>query len=205
MSDPTGQNPFGQRPGPQDGDGLLPPFQPPGPPGSGQAWQGAPPPKKKRWPWVLAGLFVFCFLPLGGCLAAVGFTFNELGNIEDEIAEVVDTMLVDASNENYAAGASFADNEGGCVTTAQLEEQLRELAPTGNIVISQTQFVERSDFTSLGNMPTEADDTFFVDGRTDAGAAEVTGTLEAPDGTRRFSVLLTGDLLGWEVCELTIS
>ncbi len=207
MSDPTGQNPFGS--GPQGGGGQLPPFQPPpGPPGGpphGGFNVPPQPPKKKRWPWVLAGVFVLCFLPLGACAALIGFGFNAVNDLVDEVQAPVITMFTDASNGNFDAAGSFAEASGGCVNFEQLTEQMRELAPTGPAVIDDVLFVDRDGGNTLSNAGLDESDEFIVDGRTDAGAGEVTGTVPTADGVKNFRVTLVDDIVSWRVCEVTIS
>lgn len=206
MSEPTGQNPFGS--GPQDSGGQLPPFQPPPGPPSGPPNGGfnlPPQPKKKRWPWILAGLFVLCFLPLGACGAIIGLGFNAIGDIVDEVQAPVETMFTDASNGNFDAAGSFAEASGGCVNFEQLTEQMRELAPTGPPVIDNVLFVQRDGSTTFSNTGFDEGEDFIVDGRTNSGAGEVTGTIPTAAGTKDFRVTLVDDVVSWRVCEVSIS
>ena len=206
MSDPTGQNPYGS--GPQDSGGQVPPFQPPpGPPGGPPhgGFNVAPEPKKKRWPWILAGVFVLCFLPLGACAALIGFGFNAINDLVDEVEQPVVTMFTDASNGNFDAAGSFAEASGGCVNFEQLTKQMADLSPTGPPEITNTLFVERDGSSTLSNLGIDEADEFIVDGRTDAGAGEVTGTVPTADGVKDFRVTLVDDVVSWRVCEVTIT
>lgn len=206
MSNPPGQNPFGTGSGPQDGSGQLPPYQPPtGPPGAPGYGMQPQPPKKKRWPWVVAALFLFCFLPLGGCIALAGFGLNVINNISEEIDVVVSNMFINATEENYAGAANDADAEGGCVDFAELESIMREIEPTEPAIIENTAFVERNGNSYLSNMSGDAEETFFVDGRENAGAAEVTGVVDTASGRRNFQVLLVEEDRGWKVCQVSTS
>lgn len=182
----------------------MPPYQPP--PGAAPGGPGMPPPpKKKKWPWILAGLFVFCFLPLGACGALIGFGVNAIGNIQDDLTNRVETMFLDASNGEYVAGASFAEASGGCVSFDELAAQLEEIAPDGPASVAAADFVERGENSYLSNMGAEADESFFVDGRTGASAARVRGTVPTVNGTRDFEVLLVDDGSGWGVCSVSMS
>ncbi len=199
MSDPSGQNP--SWPGPQDGQGL-PPYQPPAAP---SGYPIPEPPQKKKWPWILGGLFVLCFLPLGACGALIGFGFNAINSIAEEVEQPVVTMFTDASNGNFDAAGSFADASGACVNFEELTEQMRELAPTGPPVIADTRFVDRDGGSSISNLGLDEAEEFIVDGRPDAGAGEVTGTIPTAAGTRDFKITLVDDVVSWRVCEVSIS
>ena len=60
------------------------------------------PQTRRRWPWIVAGLLVFCGLPLGGCVALVGFGVREVNERSDQIGDsgnLVVTMAIAGDGE----------------------------------------------------------------------------------------------------------
>jgi len=182
----------------------MPPYtpSPQGPPVGGAAPSYGLPvaPKKKRWPWVVGGLLLFCALPLGGCVAFIGIGVSVINGIEDDVKGVVEEVFSEASDGDFAAAASVADAEGSCIGAGPLAMMLEDVQPTGSLNITHTGFVKRDGSTSLSNIASVDEDTLIIDGRSGNGGAEVVGQVGTATGQRQFTITLVQAGNDWHVC-----
>jgi len=178
------------------------------PPAPGAAMPGAVPPpagvdgpKKKRWPWIVAGVLLLCGLPLGGCVALIGYGFNEISEVNDELRASTDTFI-----EQWNAGTPEAALEPRCFDgdfppiewvaegATELEWEERGLA-----------FVKRDGSSYLASNA-DADSTVIV-GYEDDDNGFVDATIRDVNGAGSAEVeLLFLDLDGdgnWELCGIS--
>ena len=217
----------GEPSSPQDGEPWDPPAPPPVPPGPptppattpfptspppgfppqqppiGQPVPGLPTPplKKKRWPWIVAAMVVLCGLPLGGCVALIGFGVNELNVRSDEIEGTVDEFFETVRNGEPSSSEALADGQAPCMAAGELVSTANELGTSEAWRAESTSFVERSGNSTLSS---NADpETLFVDGRPDESAAVVNGVLETDSGMREVQILLSRPVSLWRICTIT--
>ncbi len=181
-----------------------PPGFPPQQPPMGEAVGGlAPPaPKKKRWPWVVAAVVVLCGLPLGGCVALIGFGVNEINSRSEEIESTVEEFFEAVDTDPSASSIeALTDGRPPCMPAETLVSSLTELGTAISWEGESTSFVERSGNSTLSS---NADpETLFVDGRPDESAAVVEGVLETSSGRREVQVLLSRPVSLWRICTIT--
>jgi hypothetical protein len=177
--------------------GSVPPT-PPGMP-TGMA-PGVPVAKKKRWPWIAAGVLLFCGLPLGGCLALVGFGVNEIGNTNDEI-RTSGEAFVDAWN----SGTPEAEMDASCFAGESFPTIDEFLPGTGPLTISEDgiSFVTRNGNTTFAS---NADsDTSVIPGYEDISTAWMQANLTDTSGTNgdtlvELSFINPNNDDSWELC-----
>lgn len=181
-----------------------PPGFPPQQPPMGQPVPGLPTPplKKKRWPWIVAAVVVFCGLPLGGCVALIGFGVNEISSRSDEIEHTVEEFFETVGADATASAAGpFVDGEPPCMPAEALASSIRSLGTSISWSAESTAFVERSANSSFSS---NADpESLFIDGRPNESAAVVTGILETDGGASEAQVLLSRPGSQWRICTIT--
>lgn len=205
-----GQPPVPPPAGPPPGAPYVtpPPYAPPPAPGAPMPGAAVPPPaapggpKKKRWPWIVAGVLLLCGLPLGGCVALVGFGVNEIGNVNDELRASTDTFIAEwnaGTPENALEARCF---EGGDFPPIDwIAEGATELEWDENAIA----FVKRDGNSYFSS---NADpDTSFINGFEDESNAFVEATIRDVNGAGSADVeLLFLDLDGddtWELCGIS--
>jgi len=216
----------GESSSPQDGQPWTPPTPPPPPPPAGppaatphptspppgfppqqppvgQALPGMEPPaKKKRWPWVLGAVILFCALPLGGCVALVGFGVNEINSRNDEVESTVQEFF-DLANSDASASAAEVLADGGdhCMQSRALVASVQELGSMISWSPDFTAFVERSGNSTLSS---NADpEELFIVGRPDESVGVVNGLLETGSGLHDVQVVLSKPASLWRICTIT--
>ncbi|MDW3178052.1 MAG: hypothetical protein R8J94_11740 [Acidimicrobiia bacterium] len=208
---------------PQDGQPWNPPSQPPAGPPPATPYPTSPPPgfppqqppmgapvpglpepapKKKRWPWIVAAVVIFCGLPLGGCVALIGFGVNEINTRSDEVERTVDEFFEAVEADPMGASAdALTDGLAPCMPTEALVAALSSLGPEVSWSGESTAFVERSGNSTFSS---NADpETLFIDGRPGQSVALVTGILEADSGVSEAQVLLSKPVSLWRICTIT--
>lgn len=180
-----------------------PPGFPPQQPPTGEPLGAAPAPqKKKRWPWIVAGLVLFCGLPLGGCIGLVAFGVSELNERADEIEATTAEFWNDVASGQRAAAENLTDGQAPCTPSAQLVGAFDGLESGATWTVESTGFVERSVNSSLSS---NADpETLFIDGRPTASAAVVEGTLTTSTGIQDVQVLLSKPGSQWRICTIAL-
>lgn len=225
MSEPTdGEDDYIYRgePGPQDGvpwnaqprppstpppitpapnvppPGFPPQVPPTGPPAS----FGPEPVKKKRWPWVLAAVLVFCALPLGGCVALISFGVSEISERTEAVESTVDEFLAASNARQSNVVASLADESEPCSSASELLDVTAGLDGDWKFSTSASAFVERTGNSSFSS---NADPDFLViDGRENESVATVEGEIVAANGAREFQITLSKPLSNWRICTITL-
>lgn len=159
-------------------------------------------PKKKRWPWVVAGLVVFCGLPLGGCIGLVAFGVSELSERSEEIESTVEDFFTAVETGDQARLENLADGQAPCMPASTLADAVSAIGPDAVWTADSTSFVERTGNTTLSS---NADpESFFLDGRPNESAASVTGQLTTGSGTQEIQVLLSRPVTLWRICTVTV-
>ena len=157
------------------------------------------PQTRRRWPWIVAGLLLFCGLPLGGCVALVGFGVREVNERSDQISDAGNLVMTTAMAGNGEALAVLTDGGPGCVPTPQLVDAV--LAGTAGATdwdSGDVAFVDRNGNSYLANV--SEPETFVVPGREAAGTAQMRGDLAGAPAVRsvQLTLLKTGDT--WKLC-----
>ncbi len=160
-------------------------------------------PKKKRWPWIVAGVLLLCGLPLGGCVALIGFGVNEIGNVNDELRASTDTFIAEwnagtpeaaIEAQCFDGGGEFPPIEWIADGATELEWEERSIA-----------FVKRDGNSYLAS---NADsETSVIINYEDDSNGFVNATIRDTNGAGSANVeLLFLDLDGdgaWELCGLS--
>lgn len=190
--------PPGAAPGPPPN---VPGAPPPPPATSGPATEG---PKRKKWPWIVGALVVFCALPLGGCVALIAFGFSEIGEREDAIEMVADEFMDQVVAGRAADTIGLMDGGAECLETTRFVQLLESDLPTSDTWESgDIGFVDRNDNSYLANV-SEAEE-FVFPGREQDGFAIVSGRLLSSGSTAANLeiVLLKPDDV-WRVCSVGV-
>lgn len=176
---------------------------PPGFPPQQPAAVGLPEtPKKKRWPWIVAGLVLFCGLPLGGCIGLVAFGVSELSERSEEIESTVEDFFTAIDASDVANAELLADGEAPCTQSSELAQMFESLDTGWTWTAESTAFVERTGNTTLSS---NADpETLFINGRPDDSAAVVNGRLVWAAGDVDVEILLSKPLASWRICTVSV-
>ena len=226
MSDPTdGDNDYiyrGNQPSPQDGTPWAAQPQPPSPPPPITPLPNVPPPgfppqappigpptslgpgpvKKKRWPWILAGVLLLCALPLGGCVALIGFGVSEITGRTEAIESTVDDFLTASNARQSDVVAGLADGSEPCSSATALLDATAGLEGAWEFSTSSTAFVERTGNSSLSNNIDA--DSLVIDGRENESAAIAEGEIIAANDTREFQITLSKPVSNWRICTISL-
>ncbi len=204
---PTPPPPPGYQPPPAPPGATSPQYGAPGQPygAPGQPYGAPVKPRRKRWPWIVAALVLFCGLPLGGCVALIAFGLGEIDEREDTIRDTAGQFM-NRQIGNFTTGGDFMDGGVGCLQPAgrfDLAELDFELAAADEWRSDDIAFVDRTDTGYLANV-SEAE-SFVFPGREDEGFAIVTGTLLLDgDPQQEIRVLLLKPGNSWRVCTLEL-
>lgn len=150
----------------------------------------------------MAAVVIFCGLPLGGCVALIGFGVNEINTRSEEVERTVEEFF-DAVADDPAGTSvdSLADGSPPCMPTEALVAALSSLGPDVSWSGESTAFVERSGNSTFSS---NADpETLFIEGRPRESVALVTGILEADSGASEAQVLLSKPFSLWRICTIT--
>lgn len=159
-------------------------------------------PKKKRWPWIVAGLVLFCGLPLGGCVGLVAFGVSELSERSEEIESTTDLFFEAIDMSEMSVAELLGDGEAPCIPRAELVQLFDGLDPGWTWSADSTAFVERTGNSTLSS---NADpETLFINGRPDESAAVVNGRLSWADGDLDVEILLSKPLSSWRICTVSL-
>jgi hypothetical protein len=162
----------------------------------------APPVKKKRWPWVVAAVVVLCALPLGGCVALIGFGVSELNERSDDINATVNDFIDAAQRGDREAAEALTDGEQPCMPAGEMVQGVAQLGGNAPPALESTAFVERSGNSYLSS---NADpETLFIDGRPDESIGVVQGQIETNTGSVDFEVVLSKPLSSWRICTISL-
>lgn len=162
----------------------------------------AEPKKRKRWPWIVAGLVLLCGLPLGGCLGLVAFGVNELNERSDAIEESTADFFAAVDARDGVAVETLSDGRAPCSSSAALLSAFEGIESGATWNAEKTAFVERTGNSSLSS---NADpETLFIEGRADESAAVVNGTLTTSGGVDDLQVLLSKPGSQWRICTITL-
>jgi hypothetical protein len=202
VSDGTSEDPIYRGEAPQDGvpwnpapppPPIDPPYVSPPPGGSFPV-----PPKKKRWPWIVGALVLFCGLPLGGCIALISVGFNEINERSTEIESTAGQYLDALRSGDLGAVQAIADNEAPCASGEDLFAAIGGSASPDDWDLSRTSFVDRGENSTFSS---NADpETFALPARESESFAIVSGTAQTADGSLDFQFELTKPLASWRVC-----
>ena len=200
MSDTGGHDPFYRGEQPQDGVPMQP-YVPPSSGGYVPPPGGMPlPPKKKRWPWVVGAVVLFCGLPLGGCVALIGIGFNEIGERNDAIEEVITQYAAASRSGDPATIASFLDGESPCMSNEEFASNVVE-GGWDAVDISRISFSDRSGNSTFSSNAGENGVT--IDGREGESAALVVAVATANGIDTDVEFALTKPLVTWKICTIS--
>lgn len=178
--------------------GFPPPQPPPGHPTSGEL----APAKKKRWPWIVAAVVVFCALPLGGCVALIGFGVSELNQRSDDINATVIDFVEAAQRGDLNEAEGLTDGQPPCMSAEYAVQTVAGLGGDAPPTIDSTAFVERSGNSYLSS---NADpETLFIDGRPDGSIGVVQGQIDTRTGPADFEAVLSKPPSSWRICTIML-
>lgn len=185
--------------------GAPPPPPPnrtgPPPPPPAPAYGPAPEaPQRKRWPWVVAALVVFCALPLGGCVALIAFGFSEIGEREDSIQAVADDFMDRVIAGRVDTTPALMDGGDECLEPTRFAQLLESDLPNADAWESDgVRFVDRDGSSYLANV-SDAEE-FVYPGREADGFAVVSGRMLSGGVTAAdIEILLLKPSDEWRVC-----
>lgn len=205
---------------PDDENAALPPYSydpqsptpPPAPAYGQQPWTvgGQPsapvpqPPKQRRWGLIIAAAAVCCFLPLGGCIALIGFGVSEVSERNDAIRASATDFFAAATAGDLDAVAQSVDGVDPCLGSHSRDDIVLAFRDVSELDLGRVSFVERDgNSTFSSNADSE---NLIIPGRPDVSAATVEGTVIAPDGTvRSIFFLLSKPGAEWRVCQAEVS
>jgi hypothetical protein len=177
----------------------FPPRAPPiGPPTS----LGPEPAKKKRWPWILAVVLVFCALPLGGCVALIEFGVSEISERSEAVESTVDEFLAASNARQSDVVTGLADGSEPCSSASELLDATAGLDGSWDFSTSTSAFVERSgNYTLSSNVDP---DSQVIDGRENESFAIAAAQIVAANGTREFQITLSKPASNWRICTIAL-
>ena len=183
----------------------APPPQPPGaPPPPPAAGPDADAPRRKRWPWVVAALVVFCALPLGGCVALIAFGLSEIEEREDTIQSVADDFMDRVVAGRADSTTALMDGGSECLEPTRFAQLLESDLPAADgWETDDVRFVDRDDNSYLANV-SEAEE-FVYPGREADGFAVVVGRMLSGGSTAAdLEILLLKPDDEWLVCTVGV-
>ncbi len=202
-----------------DENAALPPYSydpqsptpPPAPAYGQQPWTvGGPaapvpqPPKQRRWGLIIAALVVFCFLPLGGCLALIGFGVSEVSERNDAIRASATDFFAAATAGDLDAVSQTVDGVDPCLGSHSRDDIVLAFRDVSGLDLGRVSFVERDGNSTFSS---NADsDNLVIPGRPGVSAATIEGSVVAPDGgVRSIFFLLSKPGAEWRVCQVEVS
>lgn len=160
------------------------------------------PPKKKRWPWIVGAMVLFCGLPLGGCVALLGVGLNELDERSDAIEDVVNQYFIAVRSGDEAAIEALSDGLPPCdVLQADPVPLDIDVAETDVFEVSRISFSDRSENSTFSQ--NAGPDGVTISGREGESAARVTGVIIGTEPAVDYEITLTKPLVSWKICTVS--